>query len=96
MVLEAALRALHYPISTIVSALTITVARTVMQVRLELQDARVELQCALLDTTARKYNDYVRRTEEDPHWDPEIKQLLLRSLRTRLERELTRLTVTSF
>jgi hypothetical protein len=66
-----------------------------MQVRLELQGARVELQCALLETTARKYNEYIRRNEEDPYWDPEVKRLLLRSLRTRLEHELTRLTVTS-
>jgi hypothetical protein len=95
VVLHAALRALQYPLSTIVQAVTITIARTAMQVRLELQGARVDLRCSLLEVTARRFNDYVRRAENDPEWDPDIKRLYLNSLRTSLESELRRLTVTS-
>ena len=92
VVVGALLQALGQPAFALVRAVVLTVNRAYSEIRVEMQDARTETRIMRLEVTAQRFNRHLLQLAADPHWDPEVKQLLDRTLRDELRREFAKLS----
>jgi hypothetical protein len=91
LVVEAVMHALHYPVAAVVRGVVMTVNQLRIQVEVQMQDARVTKRCELNIVTAKRFNDYLRRVQNDGSWHPEVLRQLEENLLSDLKREMRRL-----
>ncbi len=91
VVVGALVQALGQPTIALARAVVLTVNRAYSEIRIEMQDARMETRIMRLEVTAQRFNRHLLQLAADSHWDPEVKQLLDRTLRDELRKEFARL-----
>jgi hypothetical protein len=91
VVVGALIQALGQPTIALARAVVLTVNRAYSEIRIEMQGARADTRIRLLRVTAQRFNQHLLQLAADPHWDPEVKQLLDQALREELRKEIVKL-----
>ncbi|HET6707816.1 MULTISPECIES: hypothetical protein [unclassified Amycolatopsis] len=91
VVVGALVQALGQPAIALARAVVLTVNRGYSEIRIEMQGARQDTRIKLFTVTAQRFNQHLLQLDADPHWDPEVKQLLDQALRDELRKEIAKL-----
>lgn len=94
IVVRAVVDSLHLAVGEVVKAVVMNLARTGAEISVEIsvirQEARVVKKIALLEITARKFNEAIIAMDGDRLWDPRVRTIYCDSLFENLRVELRR------
>ena len=91
VVVGALVQALGQPTLALARAVVLTINRAYSEIRIEMQDARADTRIKLFTVTAQRFSQHLLQLAADPHWDPEVKQMLDQTLRDELRKEIAKL-----
>lgn len=92
LVTEALIAAAHFPLAATVRAVVLVISRTLDEISIEIAEQKVNTRIQLKTVTARQFSESLLMLADDRSWDPQVKELLMETLRKDLMLELRRLS----
>ena len=91
LVVRAVVSAFHSPMSAAITEVVLSVNRTMIEIQVGLQGARVAKRAQLQTVTAQTFNIYLQALSNANGWHPSVRRQFEASLLADLESELSRL-----